>query len=514
MNKYIRFLLLLLVVCPNLARANVELDSTYGFKDAVAAVINISQEPVYSEHVQTVLLEELDKNSRTRVNQAAYKQLRAWLDKINIPTLGAPKAEQLTDFDPILPVLADQGVEQLTLVEIRRKERGFEMMVVFVIPRTGEVIHSFELPVENSLTLSGFENATKTAVQMAQKSVPFDATIIKREGDVVILDVGAPSFKAGMQLPVRTFSYARGMMTFEKTGTIAITRAEHELTFGKILVENSPARVQEGNKIMIRDPESIKNRMMMAGSGNVRQLASIQADEAFNKGALGMVAVGAGASMINLALTSADGTQSGSKKGVFPKGSLEAELWLTQRWFLDLQFAYATKVLTSTGGASLETLGSSVSQIRAQGGYRLRFTESVASPTLDIKLGYESNRFIVDQSTDNLFPSSSTYKGVSLSAGADLPITQKFGVGTELTFLLLPSLDEGARTSGAETTDVTGLEVSIRLFFNMAKDLDLEFKGSFENLSATFDGTGTRALSLASSSRNSQSAVIGLNYYF
>lgn len=503
-----------LLLTAALATASPELDKRYAFEHVAVVILNADQEPVYADQVKSSLIEWLDRQLRFQIISLGEGVVQKAFPGGAAPSLGAPHSEALGPYRALLTQWAGEGIDGVVMAEIQKSEEVYQIFAALLLPATGEVVYSVVVPVAQSHQLVGFATAAKDAADQLSNSIPFDGAIVKREGYRVILNRGTPKLLVGQHLAVYSLEQNRGGLAFEETGAIELTRVERNLAFGTVLVEKEGHSVVAGNKIRLNQPAVYAHRLPLAGA-NTRGPASIFSNEVtMQKGELGTVNVDFGFSLVTLALATANNTASNSKTAVYPGASLQGELWLTGRIFMDLGFQLASATLTTTGGGTTENLNSSLSDFRGSLGYRLLLTPRSEGPTARFSLGYTSHKFTIDPARDPLFFGSANYKGLSLGAGARLPLTDKWGLGADVFALIFPSLDEGPITSGAQVTQVSAIEFLVKGYYNFTPELDLEAKILFQGYSAQFAGRGTRPVSLLSSSRSSRLLSLGLSYYF
>lgn len=491
-----------------------ELDQLYSFKNITAVVVNTHDEPVHGEHVESEIVKNISKQMRFDWHFQAHHFLKGHFQQQETVALGAPGDEKIEGLQALLSDLVKMGVDALVLAELRLKDQQYQLFFILMIPDSGEIIQSNIVPVQDRLTLDSFALAARQGLQTLLKAIPFDATIISREGYRVVIDSGYPRMRVGMNLPVYTMEHKMGEIVFVETGTVLVTQAERNLSFGKIVVEKKPREVMVGNKFRIHRPQMYSSRINIGYPGKKRVLSSVETLPPIQKGNLGNMSFSLGGSFVTHSITSADLTQSKSGSVFYPGGDLKSELWLTKRIFFDVGFQFSAAVLDTSGGGISENLNSSLSSFHGQLGYRLNVSGQPLGPTVFGKLGLAAHRFIIDQAVDPMFFGNATYSGLSLGAGADLPITHKLGFGIEINTLLFPSLNEGPQTSGSDTTHVSGFDLAIRSYYNLTSDLDVEAGLVFKSFNAQFTGTGARTTSLSSSSRSSKAVVLGMSYYF
>lgn len=502
-----------LAVWGPMGKASPQLDAQYQFRTVAAIVVNLPSEPVHGAQVQRTLHQVLDESMRFQRDPEAEQILReAAADQ---PPLEGTNGADVTPYGTSLTALASRDVDAAFFVELQRSGKNYHLFYVLVVPSTGEVVHHHRELVLQSLTLDGFASAAKLGAEALIQGIPFDGAVIRRDGYRVVIDVGYPTLRQGMRLPAYTLERKEGRIRFLETGIIKVTRAEKHLSFGKIITDRYPEQVTLGNKVRVRDGKRYPGTLPVGPApAPDRQVAMAGNAIAFQKGRLGNMNLTLGASMVNHSQTTTGGAGSVSRSVVYPGGTLRGELWLTRRWFLDLGVHFATALLSTDGSGSTEQLNSNLSNFSSLLGYRLSLSGQPLGPTVYVRTGYGSYRFLVDTASDPNFLRNANYAGMVVGGGADLPFSRQFGLRGEIQTLIFPSFGEGALTSAAVVDSVFALDFSLRGYYNMSKNLDLEARIWVQSLSAQMSGTGTAPVSLASTSRSIRAFLLGLTYYF
>lgn len=506
--------LIFLLVGSSSSFAASELDHRYGFDKWAVIVVNREAEPVYGDQVQAALAEWIDRSLRFQWVTDSELAFKESFSGGPAPTLGSPKQEALGPYRGLLNLWASRGIDGAVLAEIQNRDGAYQLFGVLVIPATGEVVHSAVIPIAAPKQLAAFTAAARDLGEQLASAIPYDGSIVSREGYRVVVNRGHPRLNPNQRLAAYTLEQKGGVLVFIETGTIELTRVERNLAFGTVVVEKDGHTVSAGNKIRVAPADTYASRLPVGTPGINRGPASLFSSEGFQKGELGTLNLDVGASLVTLSLTSAGAAASQSRNVVYPGATLQGELWLTSRLFLDLAFQLASATLVTSGSGSEERLNSSLSDFRGLLGYRFLLGPRGLGPTVRLTLGYATHRFTIDPARDPLFFGTANFKGLSLGAGASLPLGDNWGVGADVRALLFPSLDEGPFTSGAQVTSLSAIDFQVKGYYNLTSELDLEAKLLLQGYGAQFSGAGTRPQPLLSSSRSSRLIALGISYYF
>jgi hypothetical protein len=493
--------------------ASSELDARYAFRSLFVAVINPDTDNVHSAHVQTALEKYFEARPRFDITPgapAALRQVAEVPDAKKLPDLNQAKADDLA---PWLDAARLSGADSALFIQMQRLGDDAQLAFVGAVTDPGEIVFRQVVPVADKFALASFGQAAEHGAGAFIQSLPFDATVISREGYRVVLDRGAPSFKAGTRVPVFTLEEESGQgAVLKETGMIQIQKVEPNLSFGTILVESRPLEVLKGNKARFATVKRglVGTEVAPRTSGFARSLASV-AEGASTETALrgerwGNFDLDLAASLVSWNRTSTDGTPS-EAQSLYPGAAVRAQLKLTQDTFAELNGILGA-------GSVGSGMSSQANQLRVQLGYRLSLGTGILAPLVFARMGYSKTQFQVDDRPSVLGPSSASFEGLGVSIGCLYPLTEKWAVGLDMTALAFPSLSEAGGTSGGKNQDVTGWDFAVRGNYTLNDRLSLHAKLVFQTHSAAFSGVGTRPISLTSLSQNTRALLTGISYSF
>lgn len=501
--------LLVLLFSPTLW-SSTEFDLAYRFHTWIPLSDTIgSQNRVYRDHIEKTLVQWIKDNS-----QAEYSASGHALSK----KIFAKTPLTLSEGSDAIPKAIREGLKQLSsagvdagiLARNRVYEEKLWVQLELINFSTLERISQTQAEIEDPYQLDKITWAVQKAASDLLKAIPFDATIIQQDGYRVILDLGEPTIKTGMKLSAYTIEGKGLDSSLIETGTIEITQAEEALSFGKVWVDKKPLEVKKFNKIRLAESRtlaSLETEPAQEGT-NKMPFAYLTATGASEpRGQFGFVDVGLGLSFVSLNQSGLNGSGPGETNALFNEANLNAELWLTSVWFLDLGFAFGVP------SRSALSQNANTQRLHAALGYRLPFKPDLLSPNAHLKIGLANRKLNVSPSQQANSYLSTGYSGILMGAGATLPFAREFGLGLDIDGLFFSSVSESPYESG-KVTDSSAWSFTVRAYYKVQSQFDLEAKLRIENQQAEFDGTGNRPTSVVSSQDSRHTILLGMNYYF
>lgn len=501
--------LLSLVCVP--ARASETLDALYRLRTICPVVLNYETYPVFGEFVEKELAKSLSSRHRFEVPPSAPGVAREQIAKLPPAAMVGKEQERLEAMTPVLDALAAMGVDGLLLAEIRSSSNDFRVAFHLITTRTRERLYSSQQSAGDGSLLDNFRVATEAGVRGLVTSLPYDANVIKREGYRVILDRGAPDVKPGDRVTTQTVEKTSEGLILAETGTLEITQAEPSLSFAKIVVEKKPREVLEGNKVWIPNLHPV-------GVADASEAAAAQRAPAAllpqgPRRQLGFVGLDLGANFVNMNTLTSGGAGASSGNVMYPGGKLAAELWITSRFYVELDFQLALAVLGNSGGGATK-LNSNITGFRGMVGYVLPIDKSEMSPVVRVKLGLARREYKVDTSSDPLGFVTTAYSGLQIGGAVNVPINSRWTASFDLNTNFLQSVSESPVTSGSEMTGSSGFDFTFQGTYRYSPLIDLHARLYFGHNSANFSGQGTRPTPVASTTQSVRALLAGLSYYF
>jgi hypothetical protein len=509
--------------------ASPALDARYTLRRTVGIVVDAPQQPVYGTQMELELSRLARADSRFDWSDEGFLKAREWVKKT--PPAQRPEAAGIEPWRDLLAELARGGAQSAVIAWIQPGEDGCRVALWLVAIGSGnpEIVARAQADAGARPALLDIAAAVKKDWDDLLRTVPFEATILRREGYRVVLDRGKPTFHEGMRLSAYTLEHEDGIpngpLQLVETGLIQLTQVESDFAFGRIVVEWKPREVTAQNKIRLAsaaafagekgplfpffDIPLIDSPRYPSGTNSATVVGAPPPPVVAGQPAYGSLTIDLSGSSISMNHTSSQGSQY-SSNSFFPGAALRFEGWLTRVFFGDISYGF--------GIGDWETLASrlngSYNQLRIQGGYRWNMLGTELGPSLRARIGYSSTHFGVDPSPDSSAPSAAGYHGILIGGDFVFPFTARFGLGLQGNALLFPSLAEDHGTSGAQVTGVSAWDFALAAYYQWDAVFCIDARFEFETLQASFSGVGTAANSLAAMSTGGNSLLLGLTYRF
>jgi Outer membrane protein beta-barrel domain len=485
----------------SLSSASPLLDKAYALRVFVPVVLNTEQEPVYGEHVENEIVKYFRGNPRFEVADKAFVTYKERLKTVYFPDPTAPLEQKLEWLKPSILELGAQGVDAVCVAEVIQSLDSYRISLLWVSTTSAEFVKSKEITVDDRYSLDSFTSATQTALGDLEKMLPFDGTLIKRDGFRVILDRAGTDLTKDQELTSYTVDDKDGKFILEETGMLKVLDVGDDVTFAKILVEKKPLEVNAGNKFLF----SVEHAD--------RDLAfSVEETRKF-KSQFGTADVDLGMSIVSLSRVGSTGTAASASNVIYPGGSIHGLVWVTGKLFFQGGVDLATSGVSDPSGNS-NSLSSSLFDLRGQLGYRFPLSLGTVGPTLNLRIGYGRHSFNVDSSTAPVSFNGMSFSGLLAGGGASFDLTNRWGVGFDVDLMLFPSLTETPYQSGALTTSVSGLDFNLKTYYHYSDSIDILLKLQFDSYSADFSGQGTGPVPVVSASQSGRALLAGVSYGF
>jgi hypothetical protein len=469
------------------ARANTELDKLYRLRNVIGVVVDTDREAVYGETVENELVRYLRSQTRFAYMDEAYVQLKDIIkaEEANAFLRGSG-SDRVRQIIPQVRQLSKSGVDAVFFGSLDQIEGKYYIDFLAVNAANGETLTSSHTEVESTATIADFTASAKAGITELVGKLPFDGSILSREGYRVVIDLGRADMRPGAEVPVFTIERQDNRPNLVETGRIQLTQVDENLSFGKILVDNKPAEVMAGNKILFSSRSVYKTVM-----GTAEEHKSIPRQ-------YGYVDARAGLSSQSLSQSSGGGAPAVTSGQTFPTLELSTEIWLNSKYYLNIFYS---------GGVT-----ASVSDFRALAGYRWAIFNSLSLPYVNLKLGYASSQYTLNTGSTALQYSGSSFSGIDLGIGIWFPFTDRFSMGFDVaTFLFTgfsASLNSSSHANGASASDL-----SFQASYLLSPSVNLNARLKYFGAGVSFNGPNA---SYVNSSLNEgvTSFTGGVSYYF
>jgi hypothetical protein len=373
-------------------------------------------------------------------------------------------------------------------------------------------------------------------IQMFRRMIerfPYRALVLSRRVDQVTLNVGSEQgFKVGDRLNVIQILKLNRHPRFqfivsaesEILGRVVITKADQFLSFATVEMERELNTIQPLMKLL---PLEFKrySPVIVASGASINLSQRPESGAVFGEDPRAWVAqtapsfgrvalmLGLGPYTLNNTLSISGGLE--AKESVTPSLHVDAEMWLTEKFFGQLILRqYLASVSNPLAGSTPSSLSLNSLSTNLLLGYNLLIGGDFWGPKLQLLGGFSQFKSTVDSSKP-LALSSNEFSGLAFGLGMILPISQEKPVqlGARILFYLNPSLSESPATTGSSSSARMaqfGLNLGYRMTQRMALRTDL----NYELYSASFSGAGTRTESGSSLSHTITTVTGGVEYYF
>jgi len=458
------------------AWASMAVDQQYAFKNVIAITLNTDTQAVTGKQVEESSLEVLKRLSRFELMPQLREQVNEAVKPIQFPETKVTEDLDylLAPYTAAFQALAQSSLDAIFLTQLRITPEGHnEIWGALINVHGPKLVHTANLQLPDAASLEQIKLGTESIMQDLIKAVPFDATVIRREGYRVILDVGQPIFRRGMRLPTFTLEPKDKAVVFNETGSIVLTHVDDSLSFGLITVEKKPLEVEVGNKIQanLNALSDVAPPRLISSEGVTS--ADLGTSSRF-KGRVGYLDLDLGPSLVSLNSKTGTGAISGDSSGmIFPRGNLMLELWMTNQFFFNFGIQFGRGTLGTTGTTTDSS--TSFTDIKAMMGYRYYLGGIEGGPNLYAKLGYMKSSFVFDTSTSRSISSAGfselSHSGIYVSGGAHFPLSDNYGLILDVGTLLMKSA--ATENPATAVTNPFAWEMSFRGYYNLAPEIDL-----------------------------------------
>jgi len=498
-----------------IAPASPILDTQYGFRNFVVAVLSSPPEPIHASQVEKELLSQMEKQMRFSYQAAPSNELKRNLEAISGPSVSGNLSERFEIYRPTLQSMKEKKVDAAVLAELVRHEEFFDLTLTLVSVEPGEVVAQAVQKIELPFSQENFTQKTARAFQELTTNIPFDGSVLKRDGYWVVLDGGKGTFAPGMRLPTYTLEKEEGKLQFNETGQILVQKVEDHISFGKVLVEKKPLEVLSGNKLRIADKlatNDVPELIQSVNDANRNPASEIVADFEVSKGQIGRVALNLGTDLVEFKNVGAAGDVQ-SANLFFPGVQLEGELWFTNRWYMDSTLGMAYGSYANTLGDPSSRESSKLSSFRLQFGYRMNILAPERGPVIYAKVGYGKQSYDLGLTEPVRF-TSITYGGMLLTGGIRVPYGDSLNLGAEINTLIFPSIAETPLVSGTDPSQINSWDLVFKTAYSLNSNMDIEGRLVFRNSGADFAGDTDRPDPITQATQSSKILQLGVSYYF
>ena len=317
----------------------------------------------------------------------------------------------------------------------------------FQEPKQGEVIGT------NKLT-----KALHDALDELIAKVPFHGHVSGRDTNWVTVNIEhATPLRTGDILVVGTLEEVKKHPLMKKfvdwrfveTGKLEVDRIDGGIAFCQVVEENKKNQVAKLQKVIRIYPKKVQvsSTQKHVSYPDGQQTAKISQVPSLGWGG-GTLWVG------SVARQHGDQGSVGAKEGsgLLIGAKMDGQLWINHNVFTELslgygRYGYSQSEVGSSTSESVSLAAGGVLKIQGAVGYLYSVKDRVYGPKVWAKLGYHQYSYQFAYDEDQLVGPSS-FKGLFIGVGGDLPLRGKYGALMSLDIGISPSINETDFSSG------------------------------------------------------------------
>ncbi len=439
----------------------------------------------------------------------------------------------------VLDVLAKTSSQALMTALITKGPRGLNARLKLYSQDRGLILLEESFQDTETFELGRLREEFVRLYHNLKNKLPYRGFVLSRRALEVTLNLGLQNgVKVGQELTLaqvlklNRHPKLKTLVGIEREiiGKVKVTKVEPYLSFAQIIFEKETGVVDVGAKVLPTDfvsyPVPLLNRDggvigdQITSPMNPVESPQEQSDQPsesnFNSknGKIGKVTLQGGMTQYKESTSLQSGGSVDANNGMAPTILLGAQLLFFKNVFVDFNIkqSYFNSDHNLTG-ATPKNLGYTYSRYSGAVGYNYYIEDSQWGPQVSAALGLTSYKTQVSDTTPTALTSTQT-DGLSLKVTGLLPLQPEypFEVGIDLLFLLSSSFAEAPTHSGSSNSNAN----SIGLFATYAYSPNLRYRFdlTFENINASFSGTGTRPNPASSTTIKTTSQLVGIEYLF
>lgn len=435
--------ILLTSLCPDRpAMADSQLDRTYALESVGYLKAWDNVDGIFSQYVSEAIQEYFSGQSRfvlQDVSRANEVLERSKLDYKKI----------IEDNEVLAQMARSTKSQTLLRTKIVKEGPSYKFHMEWLHTPRMDTLAEEKFTLEN---VGDVKQLVRAALVRLIEKIPFKATLTGRDHENVTINIGEnENVSPGDEMVVATLEEVKRHPLLHtivdwrlgETGRVRIESVEHGIAFGKVISETPGreiARYQKVTKIFSSPRKQAADpveKMTDEAERHAKYLVPPR---------LGWVSGGAWAGTFGReATTSAGAGRDGG--GIFIGGKADGQLWLTREVFAEAGLGYGFSAYSqkdSVTGAESTINGSlSLFSLRTAIGYTYFTTPDFFGPKGWAKLGFRSTSYSMTANAAD-FVGPSSFKGLYLGIGGELPVRERFGA--------LMNLDFGVLTSASAST--------------------------------------------------------------
>ena len=368
-----------------------------------------------------------------------------------------PYGQILSDMDILKQVARSTRTETILKTKITKSGRDYQFTLDWLHAPLMEVLGTQQFTLSEpeegvAFTSSDVTRMIHAQLDLLMAQVPFVGSVTGKDQDTVTLDLGFGSgLKVGDQIAVGTIDEVKRHpilntvvdWQLSQTGRVIVEQTDEGMAFGRISTTVSGQEIVRQQKVLRVIASSLPVTSPYE-QGNEKTDENQDEDEEETPPKLGRFGITGLVGTYSRAFTNPSVDVANSGSGFVFGGQADVELWLTRKWFGNLELGnsfwnytqkdVSTAVLSpasASGGVS-----GAMTHFKFNAGYSHAFTGDFLGPKGWLKLGYKSNSYTLPISTVE-YTDSTSVSSIFFGIGGEVPLRSGWGGFVDLNFKLL-----------------------------------------------------------------------------
>ncbi|MBC7692189.1 MAG: hypothetical protein H7222_10500 [Methylotenera sp.] len=480
-----------LATVPKLAQANPELDRQYSLETVGVLRSWDNVDGLFADYVTTAYKDFFARQSRFKLQDLTKADVILAKSKI-------PYNKLIDDTEVLSQVARSMHSESIIRTKIYKEGPRYRFVVDWLHAPQIQMLATDTFTLEESTDsgITEFRGALEKSLLRMIGQLPFQANVTGRDQDSVTVNIGASSqLKKGDTLITATLEEVRRHPLLHtivewrlvRTGRVIVDEVDESIAFCKVKEEEYGRQIARFQKVVQIIPTSDAS---VPASPDTDELARQRAFAEPPR--LGWISPGLWIGGLSRQSSSLNGTKGKTGGGFLFGVKGEGQLWFDRQWFGELSLKYGsagyshkdivTNVESGDGSAS-------VTQFKIDTGYTYHLTPDFFGPKAWAKVGYESTSYNFTLSpSEGTSPTSFT--GLFLSIGGDLPLRGEYGALLNLDFGILGSGNESGRFNGA-SSGASSVDFFVGGYYRMNRRFDIKVGLDFMGQNIDFNNGAT-----------------------
>ncbi len=433
------------------ARANSDLDRQYALQTIGTLRAHDNVDGLFADYVSVAYKEYFARQARFTQNDLSKADALLITSKL-------PYSKLIEDPEVLSQLARATRTESLIRTKIYKEGPRYRFQLDWLHSPHMDLLStdtfSLQEPASGqSFGMSELKTALHSSLDRLIAKVPFIGNVTGRDGNSVTVSLGYnPDLKKGDELKIGTLEEVKKHpllktivdWRFASTGKLKVEQVEEGVAFCRVVDEEPGRRIAKYQKItqwLAVAPETKKETVIIETEEETRSRRMSEAPS------LGWGSMGLWMGSLSRDYSQGTGNVSKGGSGFLFGVKFDGQVWLTREWFGELNFmagasSYSQSDLTTGTPSAKASVNSSLVGVKFAAGYSFFASNDFFGPRGYVKLGFQSYRFSLPIDAAE-FTSPTTFSGLLIGVGGDLPIRADFGA--------LLTLDFGIGASGEQT---------------------------------------------------------------